>query len=150
VEACTLVHLHANPKTALEQGPGSLSVRNTAMFGYSGISNGSPTRNNNASDGTVPFGSSNQNALNFAAQFENAANDFRTKTGAALLANGTSTGTPSTDILGQTRPVSRSIGAHDIPGGGGGGASVGRLINGGLINVGLVGRSRLVGWRGEY
>lgn len=100
---------------------GTTTVKNCAGFGFTNFVNNSSlyTGSNNASDVTIGFGSSNQASLTYADQFEDVANaggvDFRAKSGATLLDNGTNTGTPSTDIIGQSiSNTTRDIGAWEF------------------------------------
>lgn len=97
---------------------GTLTIKNCAWFGWQTERSASPggthTGNNNSSDLAISFGSSNQASKTYANQFESttaAASDFRAKSGADLLDNGTSSGVPSTDIAGTSRP---SGSAYDI------------------------------------
>lgn len=91
-----------------------ISITNTAFFGFTNDTNsdGSFTGSNNASDVAIGFGSSNQASVTYANQFEAvnwATRDFRAKAGGALISNATSTGAPSTDIVGQS--FTNTIGA---------------------------------------
>ena len=95
---------------------GSWTVVNTAIFGFTNFSSGgTPTGcSNNASDVTIGTGSANQASKTYTSQFQtttDAARDFRAKAAADLLENATSTGAPSTDIVGTSRPQSS---AYDI------------------------------------
>lgn len=96
---------------------GTLTVKNTSVFGFSTFETGGTTgSNNNASDlATVP-GSSPQASLTFTAQFEQSsaasALDLRTKTGSAQIANGAdlSGSGVTVDIVGTARSAPYDIG----------------------------------------
>jgi hypothetical protein len=87
---------------------------NCAGFGFTNFVDNAArfTGSNNCSDKTIGFGTSNQASKTYANQFVNTTNgssDFRMKNNAAdLYNNGTSTGAPSTDIVGTSRPQATS------------------------------------------
>lgn len=91
---------------------GSMPVVNCAVFGFTTNFSGTLTGNNNASDQTISFGTSNQASLTYADQFVDSTADWRLKTGSALIDAGAAdaTNVPD-DIAGTTRP---SGSAYDI------------------------------------
>ena len=106
---------------------GAMLLKNCAGFGHNlfGRVAGGPgfsgSSSNNASDKTISFGTANQPSLTYADQFENTASgtaDFRTKTGATLIANGvdlTASGV-TVDIVGSARADPFDIGAWQVAG----------------------------------
>lgn len=113
--------------SAIFAANGTTTVKNCALFGFSTSVNntGLFTGSNNASDVAIGFGVSNQASVTYADQFEDAANsggvDFRAKAAGALIDNGTNTGTPSTDIIGQSiSNTTRDIGCWELQAVGGG------------------------------
>jgi hypothetical protein len=111
------------------QYPGSLVMTNCAFFGYATpFYDGTPTGSNNASDQATMFGTSNQASKTFANQFESTTTDFRLKSGADCINNGTSSGMPLTDIVGQSRSGNYDIGAWEFQAGGGGGSSIPNIV----------------------
>ncbi len=124
---CTIVR--PSDITAADNGihstSGSWKAVNTAIFGFTNFSSGgTPTGcSNNASDVTIGTGSANQASKTYSSQFvttTDAARDFRAKAGADLLENATSTGAPSTDIVGTSRPQGSAydIGCWELVSGG--------------------------------
>ncbi len=102
------------------------------------------TSSNNATDkssfGGTGFGGSGQVSVVPATEYvsvTDGSEDFRVASGSVKLkANGTASGTPSTDILGQTRSGSTpTIGAFEVIGGGGGGSD---LTHGGMLPGGAL------------
>lgn len=100
----------------------TLVVKNCAGFGCTNFSNSTSfiSGNNNASDATIGFGTSNQASLTYSSQFEttssaSSAHDFRTKAGASLIDNGadTSGNGVTTDIVGFSRSGTYDIGAWE-------------------------------------
>ncbi|SLN50347.1 hypothetical protein [Oceanibacterium hippocampi] len=92
---------------------GTPVAKNCAAFGFEQDFAGTwagGTDYNASGDATAP-GAGSLTSIVFADQFENAANDFRTKATGDLQA-GTSTGTPATDIFGTAQPTPYWIGAH--------------------------------------
>jgi hypothetical protein len=117
--------------TGLRSAYGTLVAKNVAVFGATTDASGTLTGStNNATDsagGGFPS-TGRQNSLVGATEWESVTDgseDFRVKssTSVKLLDFGTSTGTPSTDIVGQTRTGSYDIGAWEYQAGGGGGGS---------------------------
>lgn len=107
-------------------GSGTTTMINCAVFGFTNIVNTAArfTGSNNASNVAIGFGSANQASLTYTSQFEDTTDaagfDFRAKSGGALLDNGTNTGTPATDIIGQAiSNTTRDIGAWEFQAGGG-------------------------------
>lgn len=107
--------------TGLRSAYGTLVAKNVAVFGATTDATGTLTGSiNNATDAaTGGFPSTGrQNSLVGATEWESVTDgseDFRVKssTSVKLLDLGTSTGTPSTDIVGQTRTGSYDIGAWE-------------------------------------
>lgn len=97
-------------------------LKNCAGFGFVNFTYGQPLSascSHNASDQTIAYGSSNQPSLTYADQFENAVSgtaDFRVKSGATLISNGTdlSGSGVTTDIVGTPRSVPYTIGAWQV------------------------------------
>jgi hypothetical protein len=94
----------------------SIPIKNTAVFGFNSMVNDSTkfTGSNNCSDNTIGFGTSNQQSKTYASQFQNTSSstaDFRLKTGADCIDNGTTDTASSPDIAGTTRPQGS---AYDI------------------------------------
>lgn len=107
--------------TGLRAAYGTLVAKNVAVFGATTDASGTLTGStNNATDsagGGFPS-TGRQNSLVGATEWESVTDgseDFRVKssTSVKLLNLGTSTGTPSTDIVGQTRTGSYDIGAWE-------------------------------------
>lgn len=97
------------------------TIKNCAFFNFATIKSGGVTLagSNNCSDLTVGFGSSNQNGKTYANQFVTTTitgADYRLKSGADCVDNGTSSGTPTTDIIGTIRPQGSAydIGAWEL------------------------------------
>jgi hypothetical protein len=96
----------------------SITIRNTAIFGVDNFASVSFTGNNNASNATIGWGTSNQASLTYADQFEepsaaSGTQDFRTKAGAAFIGNGAdlSGSGVTTDIVGTARSTPYDISA---------------------------------------
>jgi hypothetical protein len=127
IQNCTLIRTRSAGSTiGLSNANGTPTVTNCAVFGFSDANAHTTTAHtgsHNASDLTFSFGSSNQESLTFANQFESITTgsvDARLKTGNGLQGLGTATGTPTTDIVGTTRANPPAIGAWDAGGVGGG------------------------------
>jgi len=102
------------------------TVTNTACFGFATnfyTSAGTWAGSNNASNGTIGFGSANQQSLTYANQFvgvTSSAMDFRIKaSGSSLVDNGTADTTDvpaANDIVGTSRPQGSAwdIGAYEL------------------------------------
>lgn len=133
-------------------------IANCNIFGFSGgaigLSRGTPTGSNNATDyATLPFGTGNQTGLTYANQFNGITTtgglDYRLKTGTSI---GASAGVDETlyipandDIFSTARSTGQwSIGAFQPTGGGGGGThpSSGALIGPGSTVAGSAKRFR--------
>lgn len=108
------------------------TVKNCAVFGHSTnfggtIGSYNVASSNNATDSASAPGSSNQTSLTFGNQFEDVANasqDWRAKSGGALINNAVrdQTYTNDLDIIAAARSTSTpTIGAREFAGGGGGG-----------------------------
>ena len=124
---CVIVNTAGTTQAAFERGFGSnqYTLRNCAIFGYGSIAPGGiATGSHNATNlASVGFGTNNLTNLNAADQFENVnfnSQDWRTRSGAALLGAGSALGT-TTDIIGRTRPAPPAIGVWDFPAGESGG-----------------------------
>lgn len=94
-------------------------VTDCALFGFATPlhANMSASSSNNASDVAIGIGTANQASLVQANQFVGA-NDFRPKSGAALINNGIAVAGRTTDILGQTVSATPTIGAMEFSAGG--------------------------------
>lgn len=145
---CTVVRpsdITAARQAFRKESGGTITITNCAGFGFSSFSTGSGfSGSNNASDQTIGFGTSNQESKTYSSQFvtvTDASRDFRSKTGADLINNGT-TGTTG-DIIGQSANGTKDIGAWELQSAGGGGLK-GPLTNGGaLIHGTLIRGGRL-------
>ena len=135
---CVIVNTAGTTQQAFARGFGSnqYTLRNCAIFGYGSIApSGIATGSHNATDlASVGFGTNNLTNLSAADQFENVnfnSQDWRTRSGAALLGAGSTLGT-TTDIIGRTRPTPPAIGAWDVSAGQSGGTSrvIGSIIVG--------------------
>lgn len=125
---CTAVRPsnHGNATWGIINNYTSITVKNTAIFGVTNFASVSFTGNNNASNGTIGWGTSNQASLTYADQFvtpsdSGGTQDFRLKTGANLIDTGadlTSDGV-TTDIIGTTRSGTYDIGAWEVASSGG-------------------------------
>jgi len=120
---CTLVRPSnlGNTTWGLINNYTTITVRNTAIFGVNNFSSVSFIGNNNASNTTIGWGTSNQASLTYADQFENPSksggtHDFRLKTGSALIDNGAdlSGSGVTTDIVGTARGATYDIGAWEV------------------------------------
>jgi len=97
-------------------------VTNCAIFGWATTGSSISAGTNNASDQTISWGSANQASKTYTSQFVGttvASQNFRTKTGAALLDNGATDTTDipaAVDIFGTSRPQGSAwdIGAHEL------------------------------------
>jgi hypothetical protein len=99
----------------------SITIRNTAIFGVSNFTSISFTGNNNASNATIGWGTSNQASLAYADQFEEPSSasgtqDYRLKAGATLIDNGAdlSASGVTADIVGTARGATYDIGAWEV------------------------------------
>lgn len=139
---CTVVRssdITAATNAFRKESGGTVTLKNCAGFGFTNFSTGTYTAgDNSASDKTISFGSNNQASLTYSSQFEvvtDATRDFRAKSGGSLIDLGTNTGTPTTDIIGQAiANTTRDIGAWELQGGGGGGATFANPFS--LLGVG--------------
>jgi hypothetical protein len=121
---CTIVRSAAAATTGINRVYATTVIKNCAVFGFSTNFAGTISGNNNASDGSISFGSGNQASLTYASQFQvitSGSEDFRAVTSGSLDGNGANADAPTTDIINQTRPNPPAIGAWDFPSGGGGG-----------------------------
>jgi hypothetical protein len=120
---CTIVRpsgLSSGGTGAVISGTTTGVALNCSVFGFATPWSGTwdAASGYNGSDGTAP-GSNNQNSLTYASQFIDAADssrDFRVKTGANLLLNGTrdAANTDDLDIVGDARSVTTpTIGAWE-------------------------------------
>lgn len=118
------------------------TVKSSAFLGFAtnfaGTIGSYPAGGYNASNSSSAPGSNNQTSLTYADQFENvndSTRDWRVKSGAALISNGTRAqgtegdldllGTNDLDILGRARSTSTpTIGCWEVIGGGGGATSL--------------------------
>jgi hypothetical protein len=118
----------AGSTKAFQTDGGTHTLTNCGAFGCGTNFQGTIGGSNNASNGTISFGTSNQASKTTANQFVSvttSSEDFRLKSGNDLAGNGTATGAPATDIIGQTRDSPPDIGPwEEVVGGGGGGGSV--------------------------
>lgn len=130
---CTVVRptgLSGSPNGFDCAGSTAPVLKNCAIFGFANDVNvdGRFSGSNNASDVAIGFGSANQASKTYANQFEDISDsgagtyDFRLKSGADCIDNGTSSGAPSADIVGQTRSTT-DIGAWEFVSSGGGGSA---------------------------
>ena len=90
---------------------GAFTMKNCAMFGASAMltAGGTPTYTNCYTDlGSPPSGCTQTTYSNAFETVVLSGNDYRLKSGSALIDTGTSSGAPSTDIVGKTRS------AHDV------------------------------------
>ena len=94
---------------------------NCAVFGFTTLGAGiNSSSSYNATNLSSFTGSNNQTSLTASSQFENttygSSLDLRIKTGSALIDGGTSTGAPSADIIGTSRPQGSAydVGAHEL------------------------------------
>jgi len=110
-------------KTGFAKTYGSPTLRNVVVAGFATDYSGTAgTCANNATDkgafGGTNYGTSGQVSVVQATEFQNVSagtEDYRVKqsTSVKLQNNGTATGTPTTDIVGQYRPATPTIGAWE-------------------------------------
>jgi hypothetical protein len=110
-------------KTGFARSYGSPTLRNVVVAGFATDYSGTAgTCANNATDkgafGGTNYGTSGQVSVVQATEFQNVSagtEDYRVKqsTSVKLQNNGTATGTPITDIVGQFRPATPTIGAWE-------------------------------------
>jgi hypothetical protein len=142
---CTLVSTSGGADAIKGNYLTGLIIKNTAIFNFSSIYDGSggfalsTSSDYNSTDLSAPtnWGSHSLASQTFANQFESTTTDFRAKAGANLINAGTpdSTNAPN-DITGTARSASTpTIGAWEVTGGGGGGTTGLRdgLVNGGIL-----------------
>lgn len=121
---CTLVcpsDFGTKPTRAVKATYGHGNFKNLAVFGCTAISDGAGTNTNCFTDIASP--PSGFTTTTYAATFENTLNatrDYRLKAGSSLIDAGTSTGAPTTDIIGTARSGSFDVGAWEVSSGGGG------------------------------
>lgn len=125
----------AGSTTGITRAYGTATISNTAVTGFNTDASGTIGGTNNATDkSSSGMPSTNlQTSLVEADEWENVASfataDFRLKsTSAKCKDNGTASGAPSLDIIGQSRSGSTDIGAWEYQAGGGGGGDDGHLI----------------------
>jgi hypothetical protein len=126
VKNCTVVTVSGVSSTRAvfrKESGGTVTLTGCAGFGFNSFNIGTfaAGSSHNGSDLTIGFGSSNQQSLTYADQFESNADstrDFRLKSGAALIDAGTGS---DPDIVGQSVSGSaRDIGAWEFQSAAGG------------------------------
>jgi len=118
---CT-IFTDASSRTFIAEIYGSQAIfTNCAVFGFTTLGSGiNSSSSYNATNLSSFTGSNNLTSLTASSQFENttygASFDLRIKTGSALIDAGTSSGAPSADAFGTSRPQGSAydIGAHEL------------------------------------
>ncbi len=123
---CSIIRPSGTSALCAASYGGSVLLKDCAVFGFTGSTGVSASSSYNATDLASLPGTSNQLSLAAATQFENttyATLDLRAKTGNGLQL-GVTDALITTDIIGQTRAATPTIGAWEFSAGGGGGVTI--------------------------